>query len=198
MTILSKTFRDLVAGLQDPRCDIFLKIYDDHKDIFEAAAGSGHNHQAWAGGYADHLAECLRVNEITYEALSQVRPLGFTKSSAAICLFLHDIEKPFRYGPADDPRCAPWQARFNGKPYPTWEDAKWEIIDHLQKIYGFVLSDDEVNAIKYTHGEGSDHRKDMRVARPLAAHVHHCDNTSARVWPEDGRGLGFRAAGLRP
>ena len=55
--------------------------------------------------------------------------------------------------------------------------------------YNIKLTPEEENAIHYAHGEGSDHRKDQRVAGPLAAHVHHCDNTSARIWYDEGKGL---------
>ena len=186
--ILKKSLRDLLGALDDPRCATLLKIYDDYQDLFHMTEGSSHNHQAWGGGYADHIAECLRVNEITYDALSQLRTLPFTKASAAIVLFFHDIEKPFKYGPEDDPRCAVWQNK-QADTQKDWEEMKWDILQHFCAEYGLVLSADEQNGLKYTHGEGDDHRKDARVSCPLAAHAHHCDNTSARIWFDEGRGL---------
>lgn len=178
----------MMDQISPDRVQPFLNIYDDYADLIDTIPGSAHNHQAWPGGFKDHMAEILRVNAITYAALNALRPLPFTLSSAAIALFLHDIEKPFKYGPATDPRCIPWQSRFTTS--DQWEEAKWDIIAVLEPRYGFALTDEERNAIKYTHGEGADHRKDMCVSTPLAAHVHHCDNTSARIYPNDGRGLG--------
>ena len=187
--ILKKSLRTLLAEINDPRRDVILQIYDDHADLFHYAAGSGYNHQAWKGGYADHIAECLRVNDVVYDALqSRMRPLEFSKDSAAIVLFLHDIEKPFRYGPDNDDRCQKWRDVFNNAT-GSWENVKWDIIKKLEQDYGLTLHKDEVNALKYTHGEGNDHRKDQRITTPLAAHVHHCDNTSARIWFDQGKGL---------
>ncbi len=57
-------------------------------------------------------------------------------------------------------------------------------------MFDIWLTPDEWNALKYTHGEGSDHKKNERVASPLATHVHHCDNVSARIYFGDGKGLG--------
>jgi hypothetical protein len=191
--LLHKSLRELLSAMDDPRRDIFLQIYDDYQDLFHVAAGSAWNHQAWHGGYADHIAECLRINEATYDTLDAIRKLEFSKASAAIVLFLHDIEKPFRYGPETDARCAVWQNKISDRNNPeAWEDMKWEIIAFLEDKYGFTLSDEEINGLTYTHGEGSHHKKDERVASPLAAHVHHCDNTSARIWHHKGRGLSFK------
>jgi len=142
----------------------------------------------WEGGYADHIAECLRVNEATYNALSEIRKLNFSKASAAITLFFHDIEKPFRYGHKDDAQCSKWQGKYGENPH-DWEVAKWDILEEFKKTYNFEFSDEEVNALKYTHGEGDEHQKNKRIASPLAAHVHHCDNTSARIWYNEGEGL---------
>lgn len=188
MDLSKKPLRQLLLEINDPRRDILLQIYDDYQDLFHFAAGSGANHQAWQGGYGDHIAECLRVNDATYAALEAIRPLPFSKDSAAIALFFHDIEKPFRYGPPGDPRCEEWRNKFQADG-PAWEHAKWEILDMLNQRYGLAFSDEETNAIKYTHGEGSDHKKDQRITTPLAAHVHHCDNTSARIWFDKGQGL---------
>lgn len=178
------SLQGLLKRIDDPRQSLLLRIYDDHKDLFHQASGSSHNHQAWVGGYADHLAECLRANELVYAAMAQLRPLPFSMAGAAIALFFHDIEKPFRYGDSADPRCHRWQQRKQ-----PWDELKWEILADLQQRYGFDLSDDELNGIRYTHGEGDDYRKDKRVSTPLAAHAHHCDNISARIWPEEGRNL---------
>ena len=85
--------------MSDPRREAFLALYDKYEYLFRFARGSSHNHQAWEGGYLDHIADAVRVNLLTWEALNAYRALPFTADSATICLFLHDIEKPFRYGP---------------------------------------------------------------------------------------------------
>lgn len=196
--------RTMLETMGDERASALVAIYDKYKDLFHYAKGSGHNHQAWEGGYADHIAECIRINWLTHEALSQLRPLPFTVDSASICLFLHDIEKPFRYAPEGHPEAEWFRSRVElfksvgerafQRPEMVeayaWERAKGQILDSLQPEFDFTLTPEEHNALKYTHGEGDDHQKDRRVAGPLAAHVHHCDNTSARIWFDEGQGLG--------
>lgn len=198
--MMGETLRQLLETLDDPRRDAILAIYDKYSDLSHQATG-GNNHQKWAGGYADHIAECIRVNRLTYPALDSFRKLPFSSASADICLFLHDIEKPFRYGMPGHPDVDYWgekHAQLMGvyavsdleDPAPhLWEMLKDGILADLEVRFGFHLTASEMNALQYTHGEGSDHRKDRRVAGPLAAHVHHCDNTSARIWFDDGKGL---------
>lgn len=177
---------DFLKNIQDPRRDAILRIYHDHKDLFHKAGGSTNNHQAWPGGYADHIAECLLVNDKVYDALAGIREPGFSKDSAAISLFFHDIEKPFKNISSTDPRVVKWQARQKDTGI-SWEDIKWVIIEEMKLEYNLSFTQDEINALTYTHGEGDDYLKDRRVSSPLAAHVHHCDNTSARIWHDYGR-----------
>ena len=172
--LLAKTLQDYLDALDDPRRAAVLAFHDTHRDLIYRAHGSSHNHQAWPGGYADHLAETLRIAEVLYTGLSALRPLPFTLASAHICLYLHDIEKIWQYTtglPAD----------FNKGDIYTQQ---------LPTVYGLPLTADELNALEYAHGEGDDHRKDKRVMNELAALVHAADNLSARLWHSDGRGLG--------
>ncbi len=67
-------------------------------------------------------------------------------------------------------------------------DVEKEVIAEWQETYGFTLSDEEINALKYIHGEGKDYSPTKNIACPLAAHVHHCDNASARIFFNDGKG----------
>jgi hypothetical protein len=201
--ILDKRFEDYLFEMGDERKLALLNIYQFYKDVFHYAAGSSYNHQAWEGGYADHIVETFRINELTYDAMYEIRPLPFTKDAALIALFFHDIEKPFRYGPEDVEHCNDWRRRAKqlsnttGEPeWSVWEDMKWDIIADLEQRYKFKLSDEERNAIKYAHGEGSAHEKFRRVASPLAAHVGNCDTASARIWHDEGRGLSKRS--LKP
>lgn len=213
-----KPLRLILAEMTDPRRDALLAIYDTHSDLFHYAKGSGHNHQAWRGGYVDHIAECLRINTVTWAALNNFRPLGFTEDSAAIVLFFHDIEKPFRYGPKDHPDVIRWHKKVAAieaeqahvkaggmsrvgtdrlsvlsRPWDAWdawEHIKNELLHELMQEFDFELTADEMNALEFTHGEGLKHQKDRRVSCPLAAHAHHCDNASARIYFDDGKGLG--------
>lgn len=192
--LLNKSLRDFLESMDDPRREALLKFYDDYEDIIHYAAGSSHNHQAWEGGYADHIAEVLRISELYHDAMSAVRPLSYSKEAAIMSLFFHDIEKPFRYGPEDSAECNKWRrlAEEAGAGYEVWEDLKWDILAEIEAKYGFKLTADERNGIEYAHGEGSAHEKFRRVASPLASHVHICDTASARIWHDEGQNLSRR------
>ena len=181
MNYENHTFLNYLQEMSDKRRNALIDIYEDYKHLFHKAKGSTFNHQAWDGGYADHLAECFMINNTVYKALSTIRPLPFTKDSAAVALFFHDIEKPFKNINSDDKNVLFWQ-NHQETSLKSWESIKFDILNHMQETYKFALNDDEINALLYTHGEGSDHQKTKRVMSPLAAHVHHCDNTSARIW----------------
>jgi hypothetical protein len=210
--ILGMNLLQLLETLDDPRQHSLLRIYQDHGDLFHHGAG-GNNHPNWPGGYADHVAEIIRINRILYPAMNVVRPLPFTMGQADVVLFFHDIEKPFKYGPPSDPRVMRFADGVGARlaslreqhlaqnavvtshdeamwAEEAWEGAKGQILQDMTSAYGFEFSPEEVNGMRYIHGEGKHHRKDRRVAGPLAAHVHHCDNASARIWYDEGKGLG--------
>ena len=182
--ILSMNLLQLLETLEDPRQHALLKIYRDLGDLFHHGAG-GNNHQNWPGGYADHVAEIIRINRILYPAMNAVRPLPFTMGQADVVLFFHDIEKPFKYGPPDDPRVMRFEdgvgamldslrERHHEKTAvvtshdeamwaeEAWEGAKQQILLDLTGSYGFEFSPEEANGMKFIHGEG----KDRRVAGP--------------------------------
>lgn len=188
-TILKENLLDLIKGqIKGLRQPAILSFYHDYKDVLHYGAGSSHNHQAWDGGYADHIAECLRINFVTFDGLSTIRSLDFTIEEAAMALFFHDIEKPFRYGPVSHEECRVFQETC-GDDYEKLEKGKWNLIEMIENKYDFQLTKKEKKAIRLAHGEGDEYKKTERVSSPLDAHVHHCDNTSARIWPEQGKGL---------
>ena len=83
-------------------------------------------------------------------------------------LFLHDLEKPFKY-------VVPKTGFHSDK-------EKEEFIYRLIAKYDIVLNDEQKNALKYIHGEGSDYSPTERIQLPLAAFCHMCDVASARIW----------------
>jgi hypothetical protein len=157
-----------INQIPEPNRATCLKMMSDHADRFTAAPGSRHKHQAWPGGYYGHLAETMKIADHVYTGMSQIRPLPFTLQDAVLVLFLHDLEKPFKYiKPIND---------FHS------EALKIAFVKEMIKRYGIVLSHEQQNALKYIHGEGSEHNSTTRVQGPLAAFVHSCDTMSARIW----------------
>lgn len=163
------SMRDMLDLLPEPNRSACLRLYDENIALFREAQGSSHNHQAWPGGYYDHVTEAMNYAALFYEAdLSTGRGMPFSIEDAWLAIFLHDIEKPWRVTNAQRAAMASKESRREFR---------------LAKIadYGIVLPPDVANAIRYAEGEGDDYRPDRRIAGPLAGFVHVMDVYSARV-----------------
>jgi hypothetical protein len=159
------TLVDMIASPNRGRC---LRLWKDNVDLWGAAHGSSHNHQAWAGGYLDHVKDTMEI-AVALRSVHYIREFPFALADALLVLFLHDLEKPWKS-----------LAHVN-------EGLKTKVqreAFRLAKIveYGIELTPVQLNALKYVEGEGDDYRSDMRVMSELAAFCHMCDVASARIW----------------
>ena len=162
----------LIEGAQGDACRRMLM---ENRTLFETAPGSSHNHQAWPGGYADHVTEIMNIGLRLYETLGSCRPLPFTLSDVLLVLFLHDIEKPWRFEVAGDGSIRQNEGMRTRAGKAAFREFK------LLK-YGIDLSPDQRNAFTYVEGEIDHYSSERRVMNPLAAFCHLCDVTSARIW----------------
>lgn len=158
----------LLEHVTEPNRSACLKLWNDNKQRFEEAPGSLVKHQAWKGGYIDHLEESINFGINLFQMMNEYRKLEFTVADIVLVLYLHDLEKPFRYV---EPKTA-----FNS------DEEKKEFINTMIQQYGIVLDDIHKNALTYIHGEGDDYSRTERIQKPLAAFVHICDTASARIW----------------
>ena len=101
-------------------------------------------------------------------AMDQFRALEFSLSDVMLTLFLHDLEKPFKY--------------IEPKARLDTDEEKSAFIGGLIGKYGIELNENHTNALRYVHGEGDAYSKTERIQRPLAAFIHICDVASARIW----------------
>jgi hypothetical protein len=157
-----QTIEQMIALMDQPHQDDCASFIENNRRLFDTSKGSALKHQAWEGGYRGHITEVMQIAMVTYEGLETIRPLPFSLSDALLGCFLHDIEKVWKHAidPAD-------QIPIDKKQILRTE---------------FHLEPQHFNAVKYAHGEGDHYHKTIRVQTPLAAFVHHCDNTSARIW----------------
>jgi hypothetical protein len=151
------------------------RILRDHGQLFRTAPGSSNNHQAWPGGYWDHVVETMNLVVALYEPLRARRNLPFTRQSALFVMFLHDLEKPWRYSLDDSGELLVRADLVKKSERKAFRD------EQLAK-YGIKLSADEANALQYVEGELDGYTPGERVQGPLAAFCHACDNLSARLW----------------
>jgi|APCry1669188879_1035177.scaffolds.fasta_scaffold02692_6 hypothetical protein len=157
-----------LESLEDERKEFILKFHKDHLPLMLEAKGSMCNHQAWKGGYLDHIQECFNIAESIYGALCKIHSLPFKLSECFVVLYFHDIEKIWKY-------------TIN------------EIIDKklyyktiLQENYSIIFSEQEQNALKYIHGENEYYSSKKRVMNELAAFCHSVDTISSRIWHGEG------------
>ena len=173
--LVSRGVIDYLEQLDDPRKEKILAFHQAYKELMEIAQGSFAKHQAWFGGYQDHIAECFRIAEAMYLGLQKIRQVPIKLSSEFVVLYFHDIEKMWKYSQGLPPN-------FDKQCFYRQE---------LKEIYGIELTTDELSALKYIHGElQEEYNATTRLMSPLASFCHCVDTLSARMWYDEGRNLG--------
>jgi hypothetical protein len=166
---------ELLAMIPGPSGRACERICADCGEHFRRVRGSSHNHQAWPGGYHVHVLETMNIARLLYGAMSAVRRLPFSLGDALLVLFLHDIEKPWKYEVDED---------GTHRVKPELQDKSAQKAFRLERLdeYGIALSPAQANAMEYVEGEHQDYSNNRRVSWPLASFCHMCDVASARVW----------------
>lgn len=173
---MNETVPPMLAVLAEPNKVPALKFWDDLQTYIPNAAGATRSHQAWPGGYKDHVQECMNLARILYARLGEERRLPFSLESAYLVLFLHDCEKPFRHASDEQLENFPW---ITARPTASDKEFQKQLVEH----YGFKVNESEWNALKYVEGEPeSEYVEGNRLQGPLAAFCHVCDTISARIW----------------
>ncbi|HIG94752.1 MAG: hypothetical protein QT05_C0034G0012 [archaeon GW2011_AR13] len=167
------SFDELINMIDGQNQKLCHKLYFDNKQIFEFAKGSKVKHHYWEGGYINHLTETMNIAVRLFNNLNSCRELPFSLSDVLLILFLHDLEKPWKYSENAD--------KINE--FKLFPDSK-SFVKSKIKEYGFNLSMNHLNALEYVHGEGEDYHPSRLIQSPLGALVHACDNISARIWPD--------------
>lgn len=154
-----KEIQMMLEELSEPDRTILSRILTENLSLFREAPGSRHNHQAWKGGYFDHVSETMNLAFVFYRALGGRLP--FTVASALKVMFLHDIEKPWRF--RKDKRGRVWEFLKSKK-------EKAEFRQGLMEDYGVILTPDEANAMRYVEGEHRRAKPSEQVEPVLARH----------------------------
>lgn len=138
------------------------KFHAKHLSLINEAKGSASKHQAWKGGYRNHLEQCLALGDHLYREFDF--PVKVVRAeSVVIVLYFHDIEKIFKY--------------TNGEIIDKWEYYTKTLLEE----YGINFTLEELNALRYVHGEGDDYCGE-RVMNELAGFCHAVDVLSARCF----------------
>jgi hypothetical protein len=179
-----KTLEECIELIDSPAREGIQRLYADHETRLRTSPGSSHNHQAWPGGWYDHVTETMNIAMLFYPALNEARPLQFSVSDALVSLFLHDIEKPWKYLPGDE----------NIQTKDDRQRFREKIINQY-----VALTPEQSNAVEFAEGELHQYSSKQRHMLPLAAFVHMCDVWSARGWhdrPYENDSWGMRVKQL--
>ncbi|MDE1970532.1 MAG: hypothetical protein KGI50_03065 [Patescibacteria group bacterium] len=165
----------LLHLIDEPYQSACRTILQEHRVLFQTVQGSTHNHQAWPGGYYDHVQEVMNFAPHLYAIASRwFDTLPFSLSDALLILFLHDIEKPWKYEWGPDGHLQEIEALRS-------KDAQHEFRARKLHEYGIVLTAPQANAMRYVEGELAEYSNKRRVMNELAAFCHCCDTISARI-----------------
>jgi hypothetical protein len=164
----------LLERVDEPYRSAFQRLLEEYRDLLRSARGSTHNHQAWRGGYLDHIREILNLAVVLFGTMSRLRPLPFSLSDALVVLFVHDLEKPWAYELQE----GGWRRKAE---FASKESAHAFRLEKLREV-GCVLPEALESAVRFTEGEVGHYSSGARGMGPLAAFCHMCDVASARVW----------------
>lgn len=170
-----KTIEELIGMIDEPNQTGCKRLLEDNRQLFQKVQGSTNNHQNWLGGYIDHITEVMNIANVTYPVWNNLRPLPFSKSDALLTVYLHDVEKPWKYELRDDGQL------YHRAGMDTKEQHQAYRMKVLEQ-YGIMLTPEHINGLKYAEGELNDYSNRERKMGPLAAFTHMCDVTSARLW----------------
>ncbi len=165
----------MIGMIDEPYRSSCSKILKDNRRLFQTVQGATNNHQAWLGGYFDHVQEIMNIVIVLYSNLNALRPLSFSLSDALLVVFLHDIEKPWKYKIGSEGGLEHIES-LNSK------EACHEFRAKKLTEYRISLTPEQANALRYVEGEFNDYSNKRRVMGPLAALCHLADVTSARIW----------------
>jgi hypothetical protein len=61
------TIEENIDCIDEPHRSVCHRILEDNRQLFETVQGSTHNHQAWPGGYIDHITDGMNYCRHLYD-----------------------------------------------------------------------------------------------------------------------------------
>lgn len=183
--------------ITEPRTTQLKKLYTDHAEriMIMPAAGTDHHHNAWPGGYVDHV---MRVIDCALELktlwIKMGAAINYTEEELVFAAINHDLgkmgtEEAEQYLPND----SEWHRKNLGKIY-MYNSANpfMPVPDRslfLLQQRGIVVSFNEYLGIKLHDGlydEGNkpyyiSHSKDSKLKTNLPILLHHADHMASRI-----------------
>ena len=193
-------YRELVNVYFPTRKDQLNKMYDEFEDrmAMMPASSMAHFHNAFAGGYVDHVLRVIACAEKLYESWSEMGAdmAGYTIEELRFAAMHHDLGKVGFPGDGNEVyqiETSDWHRKNQNKMYRHNENIPFTMVPDLSiwllQEYGIKLSWTEYQAIKIHDGMYDDANKPYFVARSAQAKLktnlpiilHHADHMAAQI-----------------
>lgn len=158
------------------------QIYEDHKALIDTAPGASNNHHTWEGGYRHHVEQVMNTFRQLYATAKAVGHIDqlpesekFNMSDGLTIMWLHDLEKPFKYSLDED-------GKLVDNPELKDKEARKNFRQEMIDRYGIALNPEQQNALLHVEGvRDKYYTPSQRVDHPLAVLCHMADLYSARI-----------------
>ena len=193
-------YRGLVNNLFPTRKDALNKMYDEFEDrlIFMPASSMEHFHNAFAGGYVDHVLrvmDCALTLHNTWTVMGADMS-GYTEEELLFAAMHHDLGKAGFPGDGNEVyqvETSDWHRKNQGKLYKSNANIPFAMVPDLSiwllQEYDIKMSWTEYQAIKIHDGMYDDANKPYFVSRSpqsklktnLPIILHHADHMASII-----------------
>jgi hypothetical protein len=208
-------YREIVNTMFPTRKVALNKMYDHFEErmVFMPASGVEHYHNAFAGGYVDHILrviECAEALHFTWSTMGSDMS-GYTKEELVFAAMHHDLGKigfPGEGNEVYQVETSDWHRKNQGKMYRHNENIPFAMVPDLSvwllQEYDVKMSWTEYQAIKIHDGMYDDANKPYFVARTAQAKLktnlplllHHADHMASQI--EYERWRNYKAGTPKP
>jgi len=171
-----RDLHEIVDLVGQPNRESVINAYVQNAERIAATPGARKKHQAWPGGYLDHVVYATNY-ALALHNLHQ--SIGFKpdhhEEDIALVMLIHDFGKVARY-----------QREGEGYGYvENPDEAEHTFFDKAMHDFKFQLTDNQLNALEFIHGEGAKYTPKGRLMLPLATVCHEADTWQARYCPDN-------------
>ena len=191
------------------RKDKLLAMYNELEDRASTAPASSvdHYHNAFIGGYIDHVLRVIKCAKSVYQLWSTMGAdmSGYTEEELIFVAMHHDLGKlgfPGEGGEVYQPNDSEWHIKNQGKIFKINGNNPFALVNDMSlwllQYYGIKVSFTEMKAIRCTDGLYDEanrpyfisRTKDSKFKTNLPYVMHQADSMAARIefemWAKDG------------
>ena len=193
-------YREIVNTMFPTRKTELNRMYDDFEDrlVLMPASSVAHFHNAFAGGYVDHILrviDCTKALYATWQSMGADMS-GYTEEEMIFAAMHHDLGKAGFPGDGNEVyqvETSDWHRKNQNKMYRHNENIPFTMVPDLSiwllQEYGVKLSWTEYQAIKIHDGMYDDANKPYFIARSAQAKLktnlplllHHADHMASQI-----------------